>query len=259
MLGGVAWWVDYEGVTNAGPRPAAAVDAALYEVLAYDPKERIATLAVDDPRAVQIGSILSARLDAPQTVRELEIRVTADELRLMAWCGGGEALPGRLAGLVRNIVERVTDGRLWGRYRYRVIRMAGKRVELQAVHRAEGLPDILPASVWPGVAGVHAELAPSAEVLVEFLDGRRSAPIVTGFAGADGAGFVPVSLTLGGEAGAGAARIGDTVDVLLPPAVFTGSITVGGTPSPASGVLTFALSKTLGTISTGSSIVKVAS
>lgn len=258
VLGGVAWWVDYEGLTNAGPRAAVAVDASKYEVLAFDPKERIVTLGVDDPGAVQIGSILSERLDGPQTVRELELRITPEEMRVMAWCGGGDPLPGRLAGLVRTVVERVTDGRLWGRYRYRVLRMAGARVELQAVHRAEGLPDIIPVSLWPGVPGIHAELAPSAEVLVEFLDGRRNEPIVTGFVGPGGPGFAPVRLTLGGETGSGVARIGDTVDVLLPPAVFNGTIVIGGTPSPASGVFTFTMGKTLGTISTGSHIVGAA-
>jgi hypothetical protein len=41
----------------------------------------------------------------------------------------------------------------------------------------------------------------SAEVLVEFLEGRRTMPVITGFAGKDGKGFVPVSITLGGESG----------------------------------------------------------
>lgn len=255
VLGGVPWWVDYDGVTQAGPRPSSPVDAALYEVLAFDPEARVVTLGVDDPGAVRIGSVLVERLDGPVTVRELEIRVTPEELRVVAWCGGGEALPGRLAGLLRTVVSRVTDGRLYGKYRYRVLGMSGERVDLQAVHRVEGLPDLLPVSVWPGVAGVHAELAPSAEVLVEFLDGRRTEPIVTAFAGKDGVGFVPASLVLGGSVGSGAARIGDTVEVLLPPAMFSG--TVG--PNTATGVLTFTVSKTLGTITTGSSVVKVAS
>lgn len=255
VLGGVAWWVDDAGVTHAGPRPAAALASDAYEVLAFNPESLVATLAVDDPAAVQIGSILEERLDAPQTVRELELLVTADEMRVRAWCGVGDALAGRLPGLFRSIIARATDGKLFGKYRYRVLRMNGDRVELQAVRKGAGLPDVIPVSMWPGVAGVHAELSPSSEVLVEFLEGRRTMPVVTGFAGKDGKGFVPVSITLGGNEGPEVARKGDAVEVLLPPAVFSG--TIGG--SPASGVLTFTLNKTLGTITAGSTKVKAAS
>lgn len=253
-LGGAPWWVDYAGVTQAGPRPATALDATAYQVLAYDPATRVATLAVDDPGAIRIGSILTERLDAPQTVREFELSVTAEEMRVHAWCGGSDTGGGRLADLFRSIVERVTDGKLFGKYRYRVVRMNGDRVEAQAVRKAAGLPDLLPVSMWPGVAGVHAVLTPGAEVLVEFIEGDRTQPIVTHFAGKDGAGFVPTSLTLGGPNGSPAARQGDNVEVLLPPAIFSGSI--GGTP--ATGVLTFPMTKTLGVITAGSSKVKVA-
>lgn len=252
---GVPWWVDYAGVTQVGPRPAVELDPADYEVLANNPRDRVVTLAVDDPSKVTIGSILSERLDAPQTVRELELLVTPEELRIRAWCASDDATEGRLPALLRSIVERITAGRLYGKYRYRVLRMAGDRVELQAVSQAAGLPDVIPVSMWPGVAGVHAQLSPSAEVLVEFLEGRRTMPVVTGFAGKDGKGFVPVSLTLGGESGAEVARKGDAVEVLLPPAVFSG--TIGG--SPASGVLTFTLNKTEGAITAGSSKVKAVS
>jgi len=69
-------------------------------------------------------------------------------------------------------------------------------VKLQAINRSAGLPDILPASMFPGVAGVHAALTPGATVAVEFLDGDPARPVVTGFVGKDGTGFVPVSLTL---------------------------------------------------------------
>lgn len=255
VLGGVAWWLDNDGVTHAGPRPTVALAATAYEVLSYDPKERLATLAMDDPSKMVIGAVLSERLDAPQTVREYELRVTPDEMRIVAWCGGSEAAPGRLAGLLRSIVERASDGRCWGKYRYRVARMNGDRVELQAVRKAAGLPDLLPVSMWPGVAGVHAQLTPGAEVLVEFVEGDRTMPIVTHFAGKDGAGFVPVQLTLGGPTGAPAARQGDAVEVLLPPAVFSG--TVDG--RPATGVLTFTLNKALGVITAGSGKVRVAS
>lgn len=254
VIGGVAWWVDYEGITHAGPRPGGVVPSKRYTVLAYDPRDRIVTLSVDEPGDVVIGSVLSERLDGPLTVRSLEIRVTSGELRVLAWCGGSESGYGQLTGLLRGIARRSTDGQLHGLYRYRVVRMVAERVELQAVRRLAGLPDLLPVSMWPGLAGAHAELAPSAEVLVTFVEGDRAQPIVTHFAPKDGTGFVPVRLTLGGEDGPPAARQGDGVEVLLPPAMFAG--TIGG--SPASGVLTFTTSKTLGVITAGSGKVRIA-
>lgn len=254
VIGAVAWWVDFNGVTHVGTRPEVAVDEAAYQVLAYDPRERLVTLTADDPSVIGIGSVLTEHLDVPQAVRDLELEVTNEDLRIYAWCGGTEAGRGRLAGLIRSIVQRATDGRLWGPYRYRVVRMAVDRVELQAVRRAVGLPDVLPVSMWPGIPGAYAQLTPGAEVLVEFVEGDRTMPIVTHFGGKGAPGFAPVSLTLGGESGSPAARQGDVVEVQLPPATFSG--TVGG--SPASGLLTFTPAKALGVITGGSSKVKVA-
>jgi hypothetical protein len=258
VLGGAPWWVGYDGVTHAGPRPASPVDSAGYEVLAYNPRERRLELAVTDPRNVGIGSIVSERLDAPQTVREFELTVSAGDLRIVAWTGGSEAGAGLAPGLLRSIVARMVDGRLYGKFRYRVLRMAGDRVELQAVRNSAGLPDVLPVSMWPGVAGVHAVLVPGSECLVEFIEGDRALPIVTHFAGKDGVGFEPAELVLGGAVGSPVARQGDAIEGLLPPAVFTGTITLPSGPSPATGVLTFVTQKFLGVITAGSAKVKSA-
>lgn len=254
VIGGAPWWVDYAGLTQVGPRPSVQIASSAYRVLAFDPRDRIATLDVPKLDAIAIGSVLTEGLDTAQTVRSYEVRVTAEEVRVMAWCGGAEYGYGHLAGLLRSIVQRTTDGKLYGVYRYRVVRMAGERVELQAVRKAVGLPDLLPLSCWPGIAGAHAELAPGAEALVQFLEGDRGQPVVTAFAGADGPGFVPVRLTLGGKAGAPAARQGDIVEVQLPPAAFVG--TVSG--NPATGTITFTAPNALGLITSGSSRVRVA-
>jgi hypothetical protein len=232
-------------------------------VLAYDPRDRIVTLGVDDPGAVGIGSVLSERLEAPVTVRSLELRVTAGELRVLAWCGGDESGYGQVTGLLRSIAQRATDRQLHGLYRYRVTRMVGDRVELQAVKRIVGLPDLLPLSMWPGIAGAHAELAPSAEVLVSFIEGDRAQPVVVHFAGKDGVGFVPEHLSLGGLDGAPAARNGDAVEVTLQPMAVldTWMVSVAGAPpvpTKVTGAITFPLPKTPGVITGGSAIVKIA-
>lgn len=193
--GGLPWWVDASGVTHVGER--AAVDAAegSYEVLEHDPRSRVVLLAVDDPLAVGIGSVLTERLDDPQTVRELELVVSADAVRVHAWCGGSSTSRGRLAGALASVVERLGADRIWGAWRYRVIRMSADRVELQAVSRRAGLPDVLPVAMSPGVAGAHAALTPGSVVLVEFVEGSPTMPVITGFAGKGEGGWAPVSLT----------------------------------------------------------------
>jgi hypothetical protein len=192
---GAAWWVAYDGRTHVGERLSSTPADDAYQVLDYDPQTRVVTLGVDDLTAIQIGATLSESLDEPQTVRELEIDVTPEAVRVLAWCGGAEASRGRLPDALRAIVEHVAGERLFGVYRYRVIRMAGdnERLELQAARRVVGLPDVLPIAMWPGVAGAHAEPALGAEVLVQFVEGDRTQPIVTGFAGKAGPGFTPVT------------------------------------------------------------------
>lgn len=196
VIGGVAWWVDYGGQTQVGARAASEPARTDYEVSDYEARQRMVRLTVDDPGAVRIGSVLTERLDEPQAVRELRIEVRAEAFDVVAWTGGEDGTRGRIDRALRGLVARYTDGRLFGKYRYRVSQMSSDRVELQAVRRGVGLPDMLPLSMWPGVAGAHAELTPGAHVLVEFIEGDRRFPIVTGFAGKDGSGWTPENLTL---------------------------------------------------------------
>lgn len=195
VVGAATWWIDYDGQTHVGERAASAVPAESYEILDFDPRNRVLELGVDDAGAVTVGSVLSGRLDEAQTVRELCIQLDAGALHVRAWTGG-DGHSGRLQRAFGALVRRETDSRLFGRWRYRAIEMDGDRVVLQALSGAAGLPDILPVSMWPGVAGAHAELVSGAEVLVEFVEGDRTQPIVTHFAGRDGAGWEPVELVL---------------------------------------------------------------
>jgi hypothetical protein len=194
-IGSALWWVDYEGRTQVGARSSSTPADGSYEVLEHEPRDRLVTLGVDDLRSIVIGSVLSAGLDEPLTVRELELVVSADTVRVVAWCGGSSSSRDRLGDALGRFVDRRTDSKLFGIWRYRVVRLSGDRLELQVIERATGLPDILPISMWPGVAGVHAEPQLGAEVLVQFIEGRRDKPIVTHFSGKDGVGFVPANVT----------------------------------------------------------------
>lgn len=198
VAAGVPWWVDYEGRTHVAPRPDVEADADAYEVLEVDPAERLVVLAVDDLTRVGIGSVLRERLEEPLTVREMEIEIDdGGSVRVRAWCGAPSTSSSRLASALRGIVDRVRADRLLGVWSYQVVRQnTDGRLELRAVERGAGLPDLGPVSVWPGVAGASSELAPGAEVLVEFLDGDRRRPIVRGHAPRGGSGHVPTKLTL---------------------------------------------------------------
>ena len=237
VVGAVPWFVDYDGLTQVGARPTAAVDVEAYQVLDADPRENLVTVAVDDLRTVGIGSILSEGLEAPLTVYELEARVTVDASRVTAWGGGSAAGRGRLAGLFLALSAAASRGRLFGRYRYRVVNMAGARVELQAVAAAAGLPDVLPISQRPGVAGAHAKLTGGSIVLVEFIEGDRTMPIVSAFAGKDEEGDAPdeldfsvtSTLRLGSDSASEGVGLGDSLKSYLD--AHTHAYVGGGTAS----------------------------
>lgn len=200
VIGAVPWWVGYDGVTRVGARGTSTPVAGSFDVLEHVVDERLVTLAADDLRSVGIGSILTdGLLETPQTVSELELAVEPDSVRIKAWCGDGSR-GGRLVGILRSIVGRATDGELHGLWKYRVVQMSSERVELQAVTgQRDGLPNVIPVSQWPGMAGLWASLAPGSEVLVQFVAGRRTEPVVTHFSGRDGAGWEPVELVLAAQ------------------------------------------------------------
>jgi hypothetical protein len=241
---GTDWHVDFAGVTQVTAR--SIVDAK-HDVLTVDVLGRQATLHVQDFGAVQIGhSITDERAAEPIVVREINVDISGAGLRVTV-----DTAPERLTTALRALIP---PSKLFGLYKYRVFRMSADRAELQSATPSKGLPDILPAAMWPGLPGAHAKLAPGAEVLVQFIDGDRAQPVVTHFVGRGGPGHSPTKLELGGATGAEAARKGDVVTVVLPPLVFVG--TIGG--APATGVCTATLPQVTGTITAGSGKVSIA-
>jgi hypothetical protein len=229
-------------------------------VLDWDPSSQVARLEANDLAALEVGATLTdSRIGDPRKIRDLEIRLKGDSVRVLAWCGGGSTNLGRLPRLLQALVQRITEGPLWGSYRYRVVSMAPDgRVNLQVVRKADGIPDLLPVPVWPGIAGAHAELAAGAEVLVEFEGGDRGAPYVAHFTPKGGGGFVPESLSLCGGTRP-AAAVGDQVTIFISPGVpipITGMVGVGPAQSPFVGTATFS-TPMMGVIGTGSARVNV--
>lgn len=224
---GAAWWVDAAGVTQVGSRPAAEPKAGSYELLAFDPRSRCATLAVDDVLSVGVGSVIrSELLEAPQTVSSLEIRVTPSSesdpggLRVFAWCNSPTASRSRLAALLQGITRQVMAAKLHGLWRYRVLNMAGDRVDLQVVSADAGLPDLVSVAMSHG--GIHQTLALGAIVEVAFVEGDRAQPRIFGYPGKGETGHVPTELSICGGT-APAAFEGCWVDVTIPTGTELGS------------------------------------
>jgi len=250
------WWVGLDGKVNLAPRVAAGALAATATVLDVDPRNKYVSLNIDELADAPIGATITAGVDTPMVIRQITIDIDSSGMKARAWCGG---LGGsQLGGLLDGIAQRAARARLHGLYKYRVVQMQGERVALQAVSQAAGLPDILPISLWPGSPSTHAQLALGAYVGVQFFEGDRAQPIVTAFAGRDSPGHVATLLELGGPNGAACARQGDTVEVLLPPLVLSGTMIIGGVPTPFTAVAQGLLPKAQGVIMSGSGKVKVA-
>jgi hypothetical protein len=205
-IGDVLWWVDYDGVTHvAAQRPEAEAIIDDYRVLDYDPLERVATLEIQDPRGVIVGSLLDEGFDEAQVVRELDLHASARGLRMQVWTGAGRY--GLADSQAYAVHRRYAEKDLWGSWRYRVTRMTGDRIDARPVLSAHGLPELVAVELSPGVPGCDVAAPEGLEVLVEFIEGSRALPRVVAFAGHDQDVWTPARLTLdadGIELGAGA-------------------------------------------------------
>lgn len=101
--------------------------------------------------------------------------------------------------------------------------------------------------IMHGLPGCRVRVKQGSRVMLKFANGDPQKPRASLWQ------YGQIDEILIGDAPIEAARKGDTVEVILPPMVFVG--TVGG--APASGVVSATLPKAIGTIVTGSSKLKV--
>lgn len=208
--GGFPWWVDYTGVTHiAESRTAPAPAADSYVVLEHNPRQASAVIAVDSLAAIAVGATLTERLDAPLKVVALEFDVSVTGIRCRVW-GDTDGSRGAIADSLEAIIDHVGGRRLDGIYRYRAVRMAGDRVDLQVVKKASGLPDVVRVPMMPGVSGAHVTLKPGCICYVQFVDGDRGDPVITSFSGKGDPSDIPDRIDLAGGRAA-VARQGDLV------------------------------------------------
>lgn len=169
VLDGLDWHVELVGTTTIGPRLPKPINPLDVEVLSYDPSTR--TLELGGNTIVEPGSLIPPDpirgLNEILTVRHVEIEIGPGGFKTRARCGdapseAGDAIAVLLTRLVRHIAK--SEFSRFERYRVALPAGGGKWM-LQACDLGEKA-DLLPAKIWPGMAGLSAELVPGSIVLV---------------------------------------------------------------------------------------------
>jgi hypothetical protein len=181
VLANVDWWVDFAGVTRVGARPTPTADSSL-EVLDWEPFEQRLELSCDVP--IVPGTVVSdPRIGpAPVTIRDVDQMFDGQKMRAQAWCATAPST--RLMTALHNLVEELGGTKYLKVYRYRFVQDRGRGLALQAVDKVAGLPDAIPVLVW-GPAGIKAKLKGAQEVLVDFVNGDPTQPVVRGISDVD--------------------------------------------------------------------------
>lgn len=188
LLYPAGWYVDEAGVTQIGARAASIYDGAAARISRDDSISKL-VLASDS-----IAGLLPGVSVDGVTAIDVEHAIVGGKLRTTIW--GGTTGDRRLNAM-RAIVERLTANlRYRGVWEYRVVRASGERWDLQCVRKSTGLPDLRRVRARPGVAGCKSDLALGSLVLVSFVNGDPSRPVVIGFDDAEAPGFVPTETTI---------------------------------------------------------------
>jgi hypothetical protein len=225
------WRVDPDGVTRFGARTAQAVQGRA-TLLRSDRGTGVATYGLDAPATWLPGNTVDGA-----TIDRIDIREAGGKLEADVWLTEATAP-------IRDLVRRMVAHELGDRIRSYVVSSCDAATgdcDLVPPPDAQHLPGIKACKQYTGARRYAASKGDGA--LVVLADMARTRPRIIGFAPTGGP--FPDD-----------ARKGDTVDVILPPFVFVGTITPGPPPAATaaiSGVCTATMAKTLGTVSTGSS------
>lgn|GEM_PF-974693 len=197
IFAGITWWVGLDGITRVGKRPQPAADPSLM-VQNWDPSQGTATFVCDV--LVEPGTVITDSRFGTLIVQSVEDVISngavSGTLFLRAEAptkaGAVNELMDNLATIARA-ATRIDYSRF---YEFRVVAMAGDRVELQAVNPSDGIPDLIPVSVWAGTSGYKAALTPSSQVLVGFRGGDPQRPFIAFYEPPENDGWRPVELNL---------------------------------------------------------------
>ena len=179
------WYVDELGVTQIGKRARTTVTPSPH-VLTVDAARGRVDLAPELLAGLVPGVVVSGveALDVEHTVSgDGKVRTTLWGLSI--------------ADTLGRLVEAKTEHhKFFAPWEYRVVLRTGERLDLQAVRVSSGMPDLRNVRIRPGLAGGRAHPKLGSTVLVSFVNGDPSRPVVTGFDEQDGAGWVPDEIAL---------------------------------------------------------------
>jgi hypothetical protein len=198
------WYQTFDGVIHIGQRSISTYtgDGVRTEV---DPGSRVTEIATD----TLAGLVPGVTIDGSQPATDVEYELTAG--RLVARLYFGRTTNARLEAMAEIVESLFPEIRYSGCFEFRVVLQHGERVDLQPARTGPGFGDLANVPIRPGTAGLRADVALGELVLVQFVDRDPSRPVVTNHAAADDAGWMPISIELGGPGALGIALLGDTV------------------------------------------------
>jgi hypothetical protein len=198
------WYVDLGGVTQIGQR-AEVEYTGTAERTRRDPQAGVVELATESVAQLLPG----VNVDGLGPATDVEWLLTSSRLTARVYYKA--ALSRRLAAYDK--IMRALDP--WRAYRaayeFRVVTQSGERFNLQPVRSSTGMPDLSRVPVRPGVAGMRNNVTPGEQVLVQFVDGDPSRPVITNHAAPDEPGWMPLTIELGGPGALGVARQTDAI------------------------------------------------
>lgn len=182
------WYVGEDGVTRLGKRARRDFAGVATRVMS----DRAAGTIKLAPSS--IATLLPGiTVDGVEAV-DVEHELSAGEgLRTTIWGAGVSGRSSRRLEVWRRIIEHFDPHRKYrGLFEYRIVTPAGKRLNLQAVRKSVGLPDLERVPVRGGIAGVDVTYIPGTRVLVGFIDCTPTRPFVFAFEDPEGEGFLPL-------------------------------------------------------------------
>lgn len=194
------WYVDELGITRLGSRPAVPF-AQPYVLIDSRPDAKRILVAAESIVGLVPGAIVEG-IEAATVRHEL----TPKTLRSHVYgeIGTWERGIGALRAIIRAVTHETTYHR---RYEYRVLDATSAYLDIAPARAALGLPELRNVPMRLGSPGAFG--TPSAGSLcdVMFLDGEPWRPVVVGFEGPAGDGYLPADASLQAD-GSGPVTVG---------------------------------------------------
>lgn len=198
------WYARPDGVVTFGARPT--LPAPPLAVTERNPADRSVTLAA----TTSLAGVEPGTTTEFGAARDVEISL--GQYGIAARLYAAPAAPSRRLAAWTKLLDALDPQRRFrGVHEYRIVNQTGERLNLQPIRSRAELPDLARVPVRMGVPGVRANHTPGGAVLVAFLEGDPTRPVVVGFDAPDSPGWMPLQIELGGPTPLGVARVTDPV------------------------------------------------